>query len=74
MWNRRLPTEVVALQLRITPVTEVHILTQTEQEVEWLVTRHALDAVVIYSPREGVGYVKTQLSCILLYYADDDLF
>jgi len=21
--------------------------------------------------REGVGYVKTQLSCILLYYADD---
>jgi len=24
--------------------------------------------------REGVGYVKTQLSCILLYYADDDMF
>ena len=23
---------------------------------------------------EGVGYVKTQLSCILLYYADDDMF
>jgi len=22
--------------------------------------------------REGVGYVKTQLPCILLYYADDD--
>jgi len=24
--------------------------------------------------REGVGYVTTQLSCILLYYADDDMF
>ena len=22
----------------------------------------------------GMGYVKTQLSCILLYYADDDMF
>ena len=22
----------------------------------------------------GVGYVKTQLSCILLYYANDDMF
>jgi len=21
--------------------------------------------------RDGVGYVRTQLSCILLYYADD---
>jgi hypothetical protein len=24
--------------------------------------------------REGVRYVKTQLSCILLYYVDDDMF
>jgi len=24
--------------------------------------------------REGVGYVETQLSCILLYYADDGMF
>ena len=23
---------------------------------------------------EGVGYVKTQLSCVLLYYADENLF
>ena len=49
VWNRRLPTEVAALQLRITPVTEIHILTQTEQEVERLVTKHASNAVVIYS-------------------------
>jgi hypothetical protein len=39
VWNRRMPTEVAALQLRITPVTEIHILTQTEQEVECLVTK-----------------------------------
>lgn len=49
MWNGRLATEVAAFQLRITPVTENHILTQTEQEVEWLVTKHASNAVVIYS-------------------------
>jgi len=23
--------------------------------------------------REVMGYIKTQLSCILLYYADDDI-
>jgi hypothetical protein len=49
VWNRRLPTEVVELQLRITPVTEIHILTQAEQEVEWLVTKLASNVVVIYS-------------------------
>jgi len=27
--------------------------------------------VLLQAIREGVGYVKTQLSCILLYYADD---
>jgi len=30
--------------------------------------------LVLYAIRERVGYVKTQLSCILLYYADDDMF
>jgi len=49
VWNRRLPTEVAALQLKITPVTEIHILTQKEQDVEWLVTKHASNTVVIYS-------------------------
>jgi hypothetical protein len=49
VWNRRLPTEVGAFQLRITPVTEIHILTQTEQEVKWFFTKHASNAVVIYS-------------------------
>jgi len=46
VWNRRLPTEVEALQVRITPVTEIHIhvLTKTEQEFEWLVTRHTSNA------------------------------
>ena len=32
---------------------------------------HFIDSQLI---REGVGYVKTQLSYILLYYADDDMF
>jgi len=39
VWNRRLPTEVAALHLRITPVTEIHILKETEQQVEWLVNK-----------------------------------
>jgi len=30
--------------------------------------------VVLKAIREGVGYVKTQQSCILLYHADDDMF
>jgi len=29
---------------------------------------------LVIGVREGVGYVKTQLSSILLYYANDDMF
>jgi hypothetical protein len=40
----------VAFRLRIaTSVAEIHILAPTKQEVEWLVTKHATNAVVNFS-------------------------